>query len=73
MEKKGEHVWIHEENWCGTKLDFRDGFPVTQRGRDFHGFGVLSLRLIADKYRAELRMEQRGEIFYVDALFPFIA
>lgn len=73
VEKKGEHVWIHEENWCGTKLDFRDGFPVTQRGRDFHGFGVLSLRLIADKYRAELRMEQRGEIFYVDALFPFIA
>jgi len=70
LERKGMYAWLHAENWCGTQVTFRDGFPVTSRGRDFHGFGVLSLRTIAEKYGAELRMAQRGETFCVDALFP---
>lgn len=71
VEKKAEYVWIHEENWSDTESTFRDGFPVTQKKeRAFHGFGVLSLRLLAEKYSAELRMEQKENIFYVDAIFP---
>ena len=41
------------QSWTSGRL------PSHAEGQDFHGFGVLSLRLIADKYRAELRMEQR--------------
>lgn len=72
VDKRADYVWIHEENWCDAKLVFKDGFPVTTKAdKEYHGYGVVSLRLIAEKYHAELRMEQRGDMFYMDALFPF--
>jgi uncharacterized membrane protein YjfL (UPF0719 family) len=71
VDKRAEYVWIHAENWCGAPLVFVDGFPVTKKkDRDRHGYGILSMRLIAEKYNAQLRMKQENEMFYVDALFP---
>lgn len=72
VDRRAEHVYIHVENWCDKELVFEDGFPMTtKKDKDYHGYGIASLRLIAEKYDAQLRMELRDNMFYTDALFPY--
>ena len=61
---------IRVENYCGRKVVFEDGLPVTQKSKDYHGFGVKSIRLVAQRYGGELTMSQNGDIFKVEIVFP---
>lgn len=67
----GQMVAIHLENRCSRELEFRDGLPVTDKtDKDFHGFGVRSIRHIVGKYHGELMMRSRDGIFSLDILLP---
>ncbi|MGM9590670.1 MAG: ATP-binding protein [Faecousia sp.] len=64
-------VAIHLENRCSRELEFQDGLPVTDKAdKDFHGFGVRSIRHIVQKYNGELMMRSRDGIFSLDILLP---
>lgn len=70
IKKKGGMVLLHLENRCSHEPEFQDGLPVTdKREKEKHGFGVKSIRYIAEKYHGELFMAARGGRFYLDILF----
>ena len=61
---------IHLDNYCPVPPVFEDGLPVTTKGdRDYHGFGVKSIRHIVNKYGGELRMSATDDKFFMDILF----
>lgn len=62
---------IHVENSCVGGVRFIDGLPQTTKAdRENHGFGVKSMRLIAEKYGGVLTMDEHGGVFELDALIP---
>ena len=63
-------VTIHIENPCKNQPLMMDGLPVTtKRNQDYHGFGVKSMRYIAEKYGGVLTVDWEDGIFYLDILF----
>lgn len=62
---------IHAENFCGRKVAFSEGLPLTNKeDKTFHGFGVKSIRYFVEKNNGNLVMSQVGDIFSVNVLLP---
>jgi len=62
---------IHIENPCRTQPLLVDGLPVTTKGdRDYHGFGVKSMRYVTEKYGGALSVNWEDGMFCLDILFP---
>lgn len=71
IKKQGEMILLHLENRCSRQLEFEDGLPVTDKeDKSQHGFGVKSIRYIAEKYNGDLFIQARDGKFYLDILFP---
>lgn len=61
---------VHIENRCVAPPEFEDGMPVTSKAdKDFHGFGVRSIRYIAEKYGGRVRYSASDGKFELDILF----
>lgn len=70
VTRRGEGRHIHVENYCGEEIEFQDGLPLTTKAdKNFHGFGVRSIRYIVEKYKGDLLMRTNQERFLVDILF----
>lgn len=62
---------IHEDNWCEKELIFENGLPKTTSKDDgFHGFGTLSIRMIAEKYGGRADVACEDKVFSVDVCLP---
>ena len=60
---------VNVENYCSTELDFRDGLPLTTKDdKNRHGFGMKSMRLIAERYGGSLEASQHGDVFSLNIL-----
>ena len=71
VKQRGSMVTIHEENFYPGKIDFSDGLPLTTKADVAnHGFGVRSMRLIAQKYEGSLTVTAENGIFRLDAVIP---
>lgn len=71
IRRRGEMVVIHLENQCSSSVEFRDGLPVTDKeDKNFHGFGVKSIRYLAEKYGGQVLMRTHDGIFLLDVLLP---
>lgn len=69
----GEMLLLHLENRCSGDVQFQDGLPLTDKeDKGRHGFGVRSIRYIAEKYQGELFMRVNNGRFFLDILFPKI-
>ena len=69
----GDMLSVHVENtYGGGPLRMVDGLPVTSKTeeRGWHGYGVRSMRLIAEKYGGGLNVMTSGDMFYLDILLP---
>ncbi len=67
---KDNFVSIHVENYCPTKVDFKNGFPVTTKeNKNLHGYGFRSIAYITKKYGGRYTVEQQSDIFEVNILF----
>ena len=63
-------VWAQEENYYAGDLTFRDGLPVTTKAdKDYHGFGMQSIRMIVRKYEGELNTYTSDGVFHLNILF----
>jgi len=61
VSARQELVLIRVENYCEEELSFQDGLPLTtKQDKNFHGYGLKSIRYVAQKYggAATVRMEQ---------------
>lgn len=67
-KNKGAHV--HIENYCNEQITFDDGLPVTtKKDKNYHGFGVKSIRYIVDHYHGTMLMRTDKMKFITDIIF----
>ncbi len=65
----GNLVHIHVENYYGGEVSLRHGLPATTKGdENYHGYGVLSIKTIAEQYSGTLSISVDGEIFLLDVI-----
>ena len=68
---RGDLFSIHIENPCAKEPLFMDGLPVTSKpDKDYHGFGMRSMRYLCEKYQGVLTTGWEDGIFSLDVLFP---
>lgn len=66
---KGEMVMIHLENYFEGKLEIQDGIPVSQKqDRMNHGYGMLSMKMLAHRYGGWINVFLRDNLFCLDLL-----
>ena len=65
VESQGNCVAVNSMNYFTGKLRMSDGVPVTTKTNDaeLHGYGVRSIKLIAEKYGGEVSLSANGGIF----------
>ncbi|MBR1813009.1 MAG: GHKL domain-containing protein [Lachnospiraceae bacterium] len=74
VTRKNGFVFIQVMNYFEGELQFDGGFPVTQKeNKDYHGYGLRSIQLIADKYHGKMNIEPKDQLFVVNLLFPVSA
>lgn len=67
----GDLLSIHIDNYVETSPVFEDGLPVTTKeSREYHGYGVKSIKYIAEKYGGHASMSIDDNIFNLDIIFP---
>lgn len=71
VQARGSFVGVRMENYCGRRLVFEDGLPVTDKAdKNYHGFGMKSIRYVAEKYDGSLFAEVRDDMFVLNIIFP---
>lgn len=67
-ERKGNLVSINISNFFAGALSFEDGMPATTKKEEegFHGFGMRSMKLIAEKYGGGLTAAADKEVFNLE-------
>ena len=64
-------VFIHAENYYEGELQFKNGIPETGKAdKRYHGFGLLSIRTLVEKYEGDLRIKAQSNIFKLDIMLP---
>ena len=61
---------IHVENFFDTKLKFENGLPITNRDKNYHGYGMKSMDMIAKKYQGALQVSINNDKFSLDIVLP---
>lgn len=62
---------IRCENYCPHPPVFENGLPVTTKAdRDYHGYGLKSIRYTAEKYGGSMAVEVCDGWFQLTLLFP---
>lgn len=69
IRKLGNLVHIHVENYYEGALALRHGLPATTKGdENYHGYGVLSMKTIAEQYGGTLNISATDGIFLLDII-----
>lgn len=67
----GSLLSVRIENWFDGNVRFRAGLPETTKSRDgWHGYGLKSMKFIAEKYGGDMTVKARGNMFVVELLMP---
>jgi len=68
---KGNFLMVHMENYFEHPLVFEEGLPVTTKeDKDYHGYGMRSMRYITEKYKGTISILSENNIFSLNLLFP---
>jgi hypothetical protein len=71
VKAKNDMLIVQEENYFNGEISFRDGLPVTTKeNKDYHGFGMRSIRMITRKYEGELSAFVTDRVFHLNIIFP---
>ena len=71
VASRGQILSIHFENYIGHALAFVDGLPVTtKKDKQYHGFGMLSIRHIVEKYKGTLQISSGENLYQMNILMP---
>ena len=65
---------IHVENHFEGQQELRSGIPVTTKvDKDYHGYGMLSIRRIVEKYGGSFVISTEDQLFQIDIMLPIPA
>ncbi len=71
ISRSGLMVSIHFENYVGHEVKLQNGLPVTtKQDKQYHGFGVLSIRRIVEKYGGTISIQAENHMFRLNVLLP---
>ncbi|QFJ54531.1 ATP-binding protein [Pseudobutyrivibrio xylanivorans] len=71
VDKQKSFIRIHVENTYTGKIQFRHHLPVTTKSnKNVHGYGVKSMKQIAEKYGGSIRAEAVDGWFKLYILIP---
>lgn len=69
VRRQNSFVMIEEENYYDGEIEFADGLPRTGTGDyENHGFGVQSMKIVAEKYGGNLYIEAKGGVFRLSVM-----
>lgn len=64
-------VTVHVTNYFQSELIIKDQLPQTsKKDKKHHGFGIKSMRHIAEQYNGTLSFHTENDIFYLHIYFP---
>lgn len=64
-------VIIHVENYCDQELQFDNEIPLTtKQDVNYHGFGIKSIQMVADKYSGNMSILIQDGIFNLNVIIP---
>lgn len=64
----GNMIVVHEQNYFAGKIKFVKGTPATSKNdTSQHGYGILSIRRIVEKYDGGLDISAEGDIYTLNA------
>lgn len=70
VKNMGDIVSVRVENKFKGKLKFEDGLPVTTKGdKKYHGYGVMSIQMIAAKYNGKVNIDINEDNFVLNVVF----
>ena len=71
VKRAGGFVSVNIYNYCPVKLRFSEGLPLTtHRDKLLHGYGMKSMKMIAEKYGGSFSVSLKEDIFTLNVLFP---
>lgn len=72
VHAEGLLLLINVNNYYGGGLELdKDGLPVTtKKNKDYHGFGIKSMRLVVERYGGDLTIGAENGVFNVDIVIP---
>ncbi len=74
VKAKDDMVIVTAENFYVGNAELSDGLPVTTKDdKNYHGFGMSSMRMIVHKYGGEMIINTDGDVFTLTVLFPAAA
>ena len=69
--RQGGFAVMQVENSYAGDLEFTDGLPVTTKGdKTDHGYGLRSIRDIAEKYRGTMTVKAEDGFFILSVVCP---
>lgn len=64
---------VSQENYYDGVLELDHGLPVTTKAdKRFHGFGMQSIKMLAEKYGGDLQLQTGGGIYRLSILLPIV-
>ncbi len=66
----GEFFSVHIENFYEGEIQFENGLPMTRGDKNYHGFGLKSMKHIVERYGGCMSISAENGKFCLDLLFP---
>ena len=64
-------IMIRVENYCEVRLAEEDSLPeTTKKNKEYHGYGLKSIRTTAEKYGGSMTVRTEDDWFYLRVLIP---
>ena len=71
IRRKGNLALVCLRNYCDHALTFSDGLPITTKAeKSEHGYGMKSIREIAEKYNGTVSAGVESDIFTLNIMIP---
>ena len=71
IQSRNSFVSIQTNNYCPGPLALREGLPMTTKSDTVrHGFGLKSIRYLAEKYGGSMCVEEKDHVFTLQVMLP---
>ena len=73
VSKQKQFLILRFENYCEETLQYQEGTPVTtKKEKEFHGYGLKSIKYTVNKYDGAVSMNQEDNWFELKVLIPIL-
>ena len=71
VKRTGNLISVNAHNYYSGDLSFESGLPVTtKQNKQYHGYGMKSIKRMVEKYGGELSVTADGGVFNLNIIFP---